>query len=176
MLDNTREARAAPSYGWTACDAATDRSAWHPKLQRLFDYWQAIRPAGRTLPGRQHFDPLAIIDLMPRVWILDVERDPIRFRYRLAGTKEVETLQREVTGRYLDDVHPRLKHDLVMLRRYHFMVEERRPTWRRGRVRFMHDKAHQVVENCMVPFARDGETVDMLVACSIPYDLDGRAY
>jgi len=69
-------------------------------LTQFFGYWLAIRPVQGLLPGRQHFDPLAIPKVMPRLWLLDVVREAgtMRFRYRLVGTKEVETLQREVTG------------------------------------------------------------------------------
>lgn len=167
---------APDTYNWIACDAGTDRSAWHQRLRRFFDYWLSIRPESGALPGRQHFDPLPLFDVMPYVWMLDVERSPLRFRYRLAGTREVQTLEREVTGQYLDDVHPRLKESAEHLDRFVRMAEKGCATYRKGRVRFRHDKLHQMVENCIVPFARDGETVDMLVACSIPYDLDGRAY
>ncbi len=47
-------------------------------------------------------------------------------------------------------------------------------TYRKGTVRLTHHKDHQIVENCIVPLARDGKTVDILVACSILYDLDGK--
>src|SRR5688572_5758180 len=85
---------------WQPCGPATDRAAWNPLLARFFDYWLAIRPSADCLPGRQHFDPIDIPHVMPRVWLLDVVRDGdrLRFRYRLVGTKEVETLQQEATG------------------------------------------------------------------------------
>ena len=47
-------------------------------------------------------------------------------------------------------------------------------TYRKGAVVAVHDKAHQTVENCFVPLARDGKTVDILVACSVLYSLDGK--
>jgi hypothetical protein len=149
-----------------------DRSDWNEKLRRFYCYWLKISPAAR-LPGRQHLDPLDIPDLMSRIWILDVEREPLRFRYRLAGTKEVETLGREVTGRWFDEVHPQFRADLQVRNRYAFMAIQGRPTYRKGTINFLHFKDHYYVENCMVPLARDGETVDMIMACSILYRQDG---
>jgi hypothetical protein len=164
------------AFTWQRCNAATDRSAWNPYVARLFSYWLSIRPAEDRLPGRQHFDPVDIPIVMPRVWLLDVVRDAgqLRFRYRLVGTKEVETLQREVTGQWFDDVHPRLKENPAHLERYRFMVESGQPTYRKGGVNFAHKREHEHVENCIVPLARDGKTVDMIAACSVLYRSDGR--
>jgi len=57
-----------------------DRQALHPKIARAFAYWRSIHPAPGVLPGRQHLDPMAIPDVLPGVWLLDVERAPLRRR------------------------------------------------------------------------------------------------
>jgi hypothetical protein len=165
-----------PNTPWMPCDAATDRSSWFPLLAEFFQYWLSIQPEPDVLPGRQHFDPLDIPTIMPRSWLLDVVRDggALRYRYRLAGTKEVQTLEREVTGEWLDDVHPRLKENSALLDRYRFMVEQGTPTYRKGFINFMHKREHVRVENCMVPLARDGRTVDIIAACSVSFFSDGR--
>jgi len=156
---------------WIAvAEAAGD---WHPRIAAVFGYWRTMSPPG-LLPGRQHFDPLHIPKLMPHVWMLDVVRDPLRFRYRLAGTREVQTLGRDPTGEWLDDVHPVLKTTPARIARYVFVVETGRPTWRRGNVTFIHDKDHQIVENIVLPMARDGRSVDMLFCCSVLFDKEGR--
>lgn len=112
---------------------------------------------------------------MPRVWLLDVDRSAgLRFRYRLVGTREVETLQREVTGMWFDDVHPRLKEKPELLDRYRFMAEKGEPTYRCGFINFNHKRER--VENCMVPLAEDGRTVDLIAACSVIFRSDGRAF
>lgn len=165
-----------PNGIWTRCDAATDRSSWYPLLVRFFGYWLSIRPSPALLPGRQHFDPLDIPDVMPRIWLLDVVRSDgaMRFRYRLVGTREVETLEREVTGEWLDDVHPRLKENPELLERYRYMVEQGEPTYRKGFINFSHKREHERVENCMAPLARDGRTVDIIAACSVNFFSNGR--
>jgi PAS domain len=155
---------------WQECGRATDRSQWNPLIARFFEYWLSMAPAGR-LPGRQHFDPLDIVELMPRVWILDVVRTPAgaRFRYRLVGTKEVETLQREVTGRWLDEVHPHLNETPSGFARFNAIAAEGKATYRKGPVTFVHHKDDRIVENCMLPMARDGALVDMIAVCSVLY-------
>src|SRR5260370_24175935 len=86
-------------------DGVAEPAAWPSKLKRLYDYWLSIHPhAG--LPGRQHFDPTAIPDLLPYIFMVDIERNPLRFKYRLVGTEYVRMIGRDLTGRYLDEAHP----------------------------------------------------------------------
>jgi hypothetical protein len=85
-------------------------------------------------------------------------------------------LQREVTGLWFDDVHPRLKEKPELLERYRFMVEQGEPTYRRGFINFNHKREHERVENCMVPLAQDGRTVDVIAACSVIFRSDGREF
>ena len=157
---------------WKECREIDDRAGWHPKIARLFDYWLSIAPAGR-LPGRQHFDPIDLAPIMPHVWMLDVieVNGIVRYRYRLVGTAEVATLQREVTGHWFDEVHGRSS---AIYRRFQHMIDNRVATYRKGMVGLSHHEDHRVVENCMVPLARDGSSVDMIVACSMLFNADGQ--
>lgn len=170
-MTTTHSGPAGKSY--IVCEADTDRSSWNPMLARFFEYWLSIKPHG-GLPGRQHFDPLAIPLLMPRVWMLDVIRDPLRYRYRLAGTKEVESLQREVTGLWFDEAHPHILDEREVQGRLEKTVLTGIASYRKGTVVALRDKQHQIVENCLAPLARDGSTVDIIVGCSVLYGHSGR--
>lgn len=77
----------------------------HPKIRSLAEYWLRISPEN-CIPGRQHFDPLEIWDLVSNVWIVDVFDSPPRFRYRVVGTRIVEYLGRDPTGETMDEVFP----------------------------------------------------------------------
>ena len=141
---STERAEKLPLLGETSyvvCTGATDTASWNPKVARFFAYLLSLKPA-RGLPGRQHFDPLEIPDLMPRVWILDVLREPLRYR--------------ETFGRFSEAVHDRVA------------------TYRKGNLVAIHKKEHVAAENCIVPMARDGNVVDMLIGFSVAYRLDGR--
>lgn len=172
-LDVPGTGEPVPYHGnWANFRLPEDRSDWHPQCRRLLDYWQEISPPGQ-LPGRQHLSPEHIAPLLPRIWMLDVVREPLRFRYRLVGTGEVLTLGREVTGKWLDEVHPGIDEDPILAGRYRFMVDTGLPTWRHGPVRWKHDNMHRAVENCMVPLAADGHTVDIILALSVLFLADG---
>src|SRR5262249_24729486 len=102
-----------------------------PKLRRLLDYWAAAHPPGGGLPGRQHIEPADIPDLLPWLWILAVEREPLRFKYRLLGTEQVTAMGINPVGRYLDEVHPQFATH-HHYRDYVACVEEGVPAYRRG--------------------------------------------
>ena len=42
-----------------------DTARWHPRVARLYRYWLSIHPPGGGLPGRQHFDPVDVPELLP---------------------------------------------------------------------------------------------------------------
>jgi hypothetical protein len=158
---------------WTGYKIPLDRSDWHPLVRQLYDYWLSISPPDR-LPGRQQLVAEDIAPLWSRCWMLDVYRDPLRFRYRLCGTEMVRSLGREVTGAWLDEIHPELIANPQSRERLRFMAETGEPTWRRGIPLWTRDPKHRIIETCIVPFAADGKTVDKLLAVSVVYDSDGR--
>jgi len=162
-------------YGvWTGHQVPADPAAWHPPVRRLYDYWLSIAPPGR-LPGRQHISPEDIAALLPRLWMCDVFRDPLRFRYRLVGTEIVRSVQRELTGQWLDEAQPQSVTNPTLRNRYRFIVETGRATWRRGPTLWKRDPHHCSVENCLLPLATDGETVDKIIAMTALFDANGRA-
>jgi hypothetical protein len=65
------------------------------------------------LPKRGDIAPDQIKDLLPNIMIVDVERDPMRFRYRLVGTRVVEYNGVEFTGRYLGEIGWPEEQDLI---------------------------------------------------------------
>ena len=66
-------------------------------LQRGLDYWDRKR-GDRRMPARRDIEPTEIADLLPNIVLVDVERDPLDFRYRLIGTAITARLARDYTG------------------------------------------------------------------------------
>jgi PAS domain len=164
----------ADEFGvWIGYDIPEDRAGWHPLVRRLYDYWRSLAPPGR-LPGRRDLVAEDIASLWSRAWMLDVFRDPLRYRYRLCGTEMVRSLGREVTGQWLDEAHPALIANPQSRERFHFMVETGRATWRRGIPLWRRDPKHQMIETLIVPLADDGRTVDKMLAVSVLFDGAGR--
>ncbi len=72
--------------------------------RQLYDYWCDKRKAN-SLPCRSDISPAEFPHLLPNVSLIDIEFDPFRFRFRLAGTRLREIYDREVTGLYLANCH-----------------------------------------------------------------------
>jgi hypothetical protein len=137
-----------------------------PRLRRLYDHWLSLRPAAGGLPGRQHMDPAAIRDLLPWIWMVDVERNPLRFRYRLLGTEQVHAMERDFTGRFLDEAHPSFVAS-VSYPQYVAAAEHADIGYRRGPPVFHLTKDYVAIERLLLPLAKDGATVDVLLAITI---------
>jgi len=163
----------AEDYGaWTDHRIPEDRSVWHPLVRRFYEYWLSVAPPGR-LPGRQHIHPEDLVPALSRLWMLDVHRNPLRFRYRLAGTDVVQGVGRELTGEWMDEVQPKSITNPLMRDRYRFIADTGCPTWRRGRILWDAEPTQRTIENCLVPLSADGVTVDKIFAVSVGFDDDG---
>lgn len=112
---------------------------FHEKILAVFDYWDQKRQ-GAPAPDRASLDPLIEIPrLLSVVWLLDVERDPWRLRYRLLGSDLAGAGVKSKVGEYLDE-QPRLgpveKSIDAMIR----VCETSTPCWRQGPPRMRHDR------------------------------------
>jgi hypothetical protein len=126
----------------------------------LFAYWASLRAAGR-LPARCDIDPARFKRHLPTISLIDVVRDPLNFRIRLAGTGLYAVYGREITGRALDEVYAGSALDywrgeLAQL------VRERRPAvgahnlaWRGA--------SHLSILWLRLPLATNGRDVDMIL-------------
>src|ERR1700680_2088428 len=102
---NSDVAETADFGDWTNPHIPEAEWGWHPMVRSLYEYWLWASPPGR-LPGRRQVQPEDIAPLLPRLWMLHVHRNPLRFRSRLAGTHIVLSVGREFTGEWLDEVQP----------------------------------------------------------------------
>lgn len=133
-----------------------------PRIHRLHAYWLHQRDKrGGQLPRRGDIAPDQIRDLLPNIMIVDVERDPMRFRYRLVGTRVVEYNGVEFTGRYLGEIGWPEEQDLIDS--YTFVADSRQP--------FFGLLAWELVtgavgrcEFARLPLSEDGELVTQILA------------
>lgn len=148
----------SPDEPLPACDG---------RIDRLHRYWQSIRPGPALLPGRQHINPWDVPrGLLPWIWLIDVQRAPLRFSYRLAGTGYVDVKERNVTGRSLDEAYPGFARSIAYPQ-FAAGVEERRLSYYAGPPLFHVKKGYDRAERLMMPLARNGRDVDMLLAMTL---------
>lgn len=142
-----------------------------PRVRRLYDYWRRIHPPLGGLPGRQHVDPTEISDLLPWLWMVDVVRTPLRFRYRLVGTEQVAAMEHDFTGQFLDEAHPRFLGS-ASYPQYVAAAERAEIGYLRGKPVFHLNKDYIAIERLLLPLARDGKSVDMLLAITVYFSPD----
>lgn len=145
----------------------------HANIRRLVSYWRNAGPDG-ALPGRQHIDPVDMKDLLGNVWLADVARNPLRFRYRVVGSRIVNYLGMEPTGKWLDEVIAHFEKTNTA-RDMKILVKEGAPRWRRGSPTIRKDLVFKTVEQVSLPLAADGRTVDMVLNLTLFLDQEGRA-
>jgi PAS domain len=136
-----------------------------PKIRALHAYWRSIHPPAGGLPGRQHFDPIDIPALLPWLWLIDVQREPLRFKHRLVGTEHVRVMKRDPTGQWLDQAYPLF----VESETYPQFVaaSDGQSGYRRGQPLFHLPREFLSMEHLLLPLAQDGVTVGMILAITI---------
>lgn len=131
----------------------------NPKVIQLLDYWNAKVTDGR-LPSRDDVDPIDLGFILGDLILVDVERDPLRFRFRLMGVGMVERLGYDLTGKLLDE-HPEEAFRAWAIELYTEVTTSAAPVavmsdaLLDGRVRKF--------EAIMLPLASDGRTVDKVL-------------
>jgi hypothetical protein len=131
-----------------------------PKIREAFAYWCRIQPS-QGLPGRQHFDPTDVPQLLGCTRLLDIVGQPPMFKVRLIGTKFAERLGYDITGRFLDEVFEGFDGSNFQ-RRLVDTIKSRKPIWSRGPIRWFCQESYRNVERIHFPLARDGATIDMI--------------
>jgi hypothetical protein len=148
--------------------------ATDPEFVELFAYWQKKAPNTLLLPGRRHIDPLEMsTQILPRILLLDVERDgsALRFRFRLAGTAFRDLHGSEVTGRYLDELSL-TEEALPVSEALSRIVITRSPGFIAGPL-VKPTPNYDRVKRLGLPLADDGINVDMILATFIPIARQG---
>lgn len=83
---------------------ANEASVNSAMILSLHRWW--LGKCDGDIPDRADLDPKDLKQLLPNLFIADVEAEPFRIRFRLVGTRAVEATGMDITGRYLDELLP----------------------------------------------------------------------
>jgi len=136
----------------------------HPLLLGLLRHWEAKRGT-RSLPARADFRPEEMQKFLSHIFLVDVESEPRRFRFRLIGTEIVTSYGVELTGQYTDRIQPPA-YRVMVERHYGEVVDSARPMVHRMRFSENPGKVHQLMRLAL-PLSDDGARVNMLMMASI---------
>ncbi|MCW5749576.1 MAG: PAS domain-containing protein [Alphaproteobacteria bacterium] len=140
------------------------------KLARLYRYWESKHGADGAMPRRRDIDPVeiarAIPELLPHVWLVEVLRDPFRFRYRLVGEAIVEAGSPYRTGDVMGPPAPgeqsrSLYENLLQV------CQGRTWSYRCGAPTLPHSRHVQVVERLSLPLQGEAGEVGMILSASL---------
>lgn len=145
---------------------------WHSKVSAAHAAWLRLRNDG-AIPGRADFDPAMVPALLPNIWLIDVQAEPLRFRFRLIGTAVVFVVGHDLKGRWVDE-HIEVFEDSAFGNDLKAVARDGKPRHYRGPAsgRFAPDVTD--VERIILPLAADGRNVDMLLGLTIFFDQKGR--
>lgn len=133
----------------------------------LYEYWLDIHPGDDRLPGRQHFDPVElgrrVPQLLQHLWLIDVERAPMRFRLRLVGSAVYMTSPFARAGHCVDEFIDPASRTETLSTAFTRLVNIRQPEFRRGRPHVATGRHARELARLSLPLAADGETVDVIL-------------
>jgi len=135
-----------------------------PLLQRLHQDWESRR-RGRRMPARADFDPVDLKYALGYLSLVDVQREPLRFRFRLHASNIAGRVGFDLTGKEVDAIADAHYRKLVHAH-YISVVEQRRPVVE-FRDRVMTDNVCLHCEVLALPLADDGETVNRIMTCMV---------
>jgi hypothetical protein len=147
-----------PAYAMADASALEARLA-HRCVKELYAYWRSKAGPDR-LPRRPDLDPLEMKSALGHLALVEVHRDPLRFRYRLHGAGLAALDGFDMTNKWLDE-HPALQ-----------ARERIHSSWRRAAEQgvLIHgfrdcfaDIRPRRYEVLVLPLAGDGRTVDKLL-------------
>jgi hypothetical protein len=135
-----------------------------PTLERLLGDWDGRR-RGRLMPARADFDPVDIKYVIGNLSLVDVRRDPLRFRFRVHATNIAARVGFDLTGKAVDAIAD--PHYRRLVRDHYLAVVDRRQPVVEFRDRVMTDKTCLHCEVLALPLADDGETVDRIMSAFV---------
>ena len=130
-----------------------------------YDYWlekQRALEGEDTIPARRDFDPLIEAPrIVPHMMLMDVQPDPLDFRYRVVGTALRPHMAEDWTGRWLSDISFQRAGSMVWENNV-LVLKERQPLLARPPYIGPH-KDFLFVESIIMPLSGAGGTIAMLM-------------
>ena len=135
-------------------------------------YWRE-KAGKRAMPSRRDIDPVVDLrELSRSLFLVDVDEEAKRLRFRVVGTGLGEYLGTDVTGKHLDELVGDERHYAEMKHEFMAAVSSREPV--RGVFCLPSNFADHTTrfERLLLPLSHDGCAVNMLLGTLNPPTLD----
>ena len=141
-------------------------------IRWIYDYWVELAEDGLP-PQRKGMDPITIAgrnrDILPHIWLLDVENDPRRFRYRLVGGVIQEAGGVAKAGDYVDD----FDSAEVLMPLFSQIADTKVPHYHKLVPVMDHSRYVNEVEVLFLPLCDGPDDVVMLLNCTVYHWKEG---
>jgi len=77
-----------------------------PFLQMAYDHWATLR-GDRVMPARADFDPMDIPRALPNIVLIEVQKEPLDFLYRVVGSVIVHHSATSFSGQWMSEIPER---------------------------------------------------------------------
>jgi hypothetical protein len=133
-------------------------------VKLVYGYW-ALKAAAGALPRRSDIRWEELRGLASYVGMVDVLKDPLRFRIRFFGTQLVQWAGRDHTGSVIEEGTSGAER--LVFDDYRSVVETRQPRYDERSAAWPGNGYHRF-ERIVAPLSSDGKTVDMLFGAIDP--------
>ncbi len=104
--------------------------------------------------------------------MLGIERNPLRFRYRLVGTKLSQVIGSDRTGKYMDEIVPGFEGSGASAA-LQTIADKGIPLWRKGYPALPYEERMVKLEVVHLPMAADNDLTDMILSLTVYFWHDG---
>ncbi|MGO1118024.1 PAS domain-containing protein [Rhodovibrionaceae bacterium A322] len=139
-----------------------------PRIEFFYNLWLEKKERRGFLPRRADFSPEEMIELLPYIFMVDIDPSSGEFRYRLVGTNEVRLRRFDPTGRLVKD-HCAATDPQIALDNYIYVFNSKSYLFdgtEMERPPYPPVKDHTL----FVPTSSDGATVDIVIGLSVQFD------
>ena len=134
----------------------------HPTLRDMRTHWESLKD-GAELPLASRIDPLDMRRHLGDLFMVRVDNEGRDFTYSLIGTRITEILDRDMTGRRVEDTFPP-GHPVLEVYR---MIHRRRiPVRTHGQVSWI-GKDYKRFESLMLPLTDPAGTVIKILGAAV---------
>lgn len=124
----------------------------------MLEYWQH-KCGNRVIPARADLDPLEMRRALGQMVMIEIHRDPLRFRTRLVGTEQARKRGFDFSAKWLDELPPDYRG--MVLPRAEAVALRGEPVV--SRIRRMLDDRLLDYETLWLPLGTDGRTPTMIM-------------
>ena len=140
------------------------------KARRLFEYWLQLKRNGRPGP-RTAFDPTEVPSLLSSLLLGDIETNPFRVFFRLAGTRVAAFSRLDFSGYYLDALDYKGRDSVELADCYRHVHAKQIGVIGINRVTWP-DEAPLEYEFAVLPLERGGDPAGSFIAIEVYDSLD----